>query len=291
MKNITKHHLMLQLLVFIWGWTPVLGKLITVQALQLVWFRIIIAIVSIVIYFIIVGHRFKVKTKHLWQLMGVGAIIAIHWAAFYHAIKISTVAVALTAFSTGTLFTSLLEPFFYKRKLIWLELVFGLVIIVAIGTIFKIETKYAAGICFGIFAAFTSSLFTVLNGLLVRDIEPHIVSIYELSGGFVALSIYLLLTGEFNTSFFNISNNDYFWLIVLGTVATAFPFIVSTYLLKKINPFTFSLALNLETIYSIIFAFLIWRKEEQMTFEFYISALLILAVVFWNAILKSKMVK
>ncbi len=291
MKNITRHHLLLQLLVFIWGWTPILGKLITVQALQLVWFRILIAIVSIAIYLFVGKHRYKTNKKELLRLTAVGAIIALHWVAFYHAIKISNVAIGLAAFSMGTLFTSILEPIFYKRRVVWYELLFGLIIIAAITTIFKVEMRYATGICFGILGAFTSSLFTVLNGVLVRNIEPQIISFYELSGGFVLLSIYLLLTGEFDQAFFTISTNDYIWLLVLGTVATAFPFIASTNLLKKINPFTVSLSLNMETVYGIVFAFVIWRKEEQMTIEFYIATLVILATIFANGIIKSRMVR
>ncbi len=279
---------MLQLLVFIWGWTPILGKLISVQALQLVWFRILLAIIAIAAYMWLMRHRFKVKTLDILRMSGVGAIIALHWVAFYHAIKVANVAICLAAFSMGTLFTAILEPLFYKRSVAIYELLFGLIIIAAITAIFKVEMRYATGIFFGILGAFTSSLFTVLNGLLVRRLEPQLISFYELSGGFVVLSLYLLISGEFDTKFFILSNSDWGWLLILGVGATAFPFIVSTGLLKKLNPYTVSLSLNLETVYGIVFAYLIWRREEQMTIEFYLATAVILLVIVVNGLLKGR---
>ncbi len=217
-----------------------------------------------------------------------GGIIALHWVAFYHAIKVSNVAVTLSAFSTGAFFTALLDPLFHRRKIIKHEILFGLVIIAAISTLFKVEIRYALGLLFGILAAFTSSLFTVMNSQLVKTVSPPVLSFYELLSGFICLNLYLVFSGDFTTSFFTISNQDYLFLLILSSVATAFPFVASAALLKNINPYTISLTLNLETIYGIVFAYFIWKDSEQMTPVFYIVTAVILAVLFANGLLRKK---
>lgn len=288
-KNTPKHFLLLHFIVFIWGWSPILGKLISVQAFQLVWFRMFITLIAIGVYLAVIKQQLKVSPKVFLKLVGIGAVIAFHWFCFYHAIKVSNVSITLVAFSTGALFTSVIEPVFFKRKVLIYEIVFGLLIVAAIIMIFNVETHYALGMVFGMLAALTSSLFTVWNGLMVRTVPSPVITIYELGGGFIALSVYLLATGTFSESFFTISGHDWMWLSILAIVGTAFPFVASTNLLKKISPFTVSLTVNLETVYGIIFAFFIWRKDEQMTLTFYIGALIILATIFANAIVKNKM--
>lgn len=141
LKNISKHHFLLHFIVFIWGWSPILGKGISADALQLVWFRIAITIFLMGFYLIYIKADLKISLKKLLQLSAVGFIICIHWLCFYGAIKVSNVSVTMAAFSTGTLFTAITEPLIYKRKFIWYELVIGLIIIFAIGLIFSVEIK------------------------------------------------------------------------------------------------------------------------------------------------------
>lgn len=284
-----KHLLLLHFIVFIWGWSPILGKLISLQALQLVWFRILITLFVVIAYAVYSKQKLKIDKKDILKLFGIGAVIAFHWFCFYHAIKISNVSVTLVAFATGTLFTSITEPIFYKRKIIRYEMAFGLVIIAAIAMIFKIETKYAWGIVFGMLAALTSSLFTVWNGLLVKRIPSPVISVYELGGGFLALTLYLLINGAIDLQFLQISNADWGWLLLFSFVGTAFPFIASVNLMKHISPYTVTLTVNLETVYGIIFAYIIWQKDEAMTPGFYLGTLIILAVIFGNALLKRYM--
>jgi drug/metabolite transporter (DMT)-like permease len=194
----------------------------------------------------------------------------------------------LVAFSTGTLFTSIIEPLFYKRSFYLYEMIFGLIIIGAIWLIFSVETEYYLGIIFGMLAALTSSLFTVWNGLIVRKTESPVITFYELMGGVIGLSAYLLFTGEFNAEFFVVSGKDIFFLSIFCIVGTAFPFVASVNLLKRLSPYTVTLTVNLETVYGIIFAFLLWPQTEKMRPSFYVGALLILLVIFANAILKAK---
>lgn len=281
-----KNLLLLHFIVFIWGWSPILGKLISAQAFQLVWFRIAITLAAVGCYLIYKKQDLRVSRNDFFKMIGIGAIIAFHWFCFYNAIKVSNVSVTLVAFATGTLFTSIIEPIFYKRKIIRYEILFGMVIIGAIAMIFHVETRYALGIMFGILAAFTSSLFTVFNGLLVRRIPSPVITAYELGGGFVALTIYLVATGTLNQEFITIPYSDWVWLSVLSIVGTAFPFIASVNLMKHISPYTLTLTVNLETIYGIIIAYFIWKKDEVMTSGFYLGTFIILATIFGNALLK-----
>ncbi len=286
-----KNLLLLHFIVFIWGWSPILGKLISLQAFQLVWFRMLLTVASVAVYLIFIKQNIKIASKDVFKLIGIGTIIAFHWFCFYHAIKISNVSVTLVAFATGTLFTSIIEPIFYKRKIIRYELIFGMVIIGAIAIIFKVETQYAAGIIFGIIAAFTASFFTVINSLMVRRIPAPVMTIYELGGGFASLTVYLFLSGQLNHNFFEVSSADWQWLALFSIAGTAFPFIASIHVMKKISPYTMTLTINLETIYGIIFAYFIWKKDEAMTPGFYLGTLIILATIFGNGLLKNYLKK
>ncbi len=285
-----KNLLLLHFIVFIWGWSPILGKLINLEgiiAFQLVWIRMLLTVITVGIYLLMIRQSIALVKKDILQLVGIGAIIAFHWFCFYHAINVSNVSVTLVAFATGTLFTSIIEPIFYKRKIIRYELGFGMIIIGAIAMIFKVETQYALGIIFGMLAALTSSFFTVFNGLLVRRIPSSVIAFYELGGGFLALTIYLLFAGEFSASFFDVKPMGLVWVSILSVLGTAFPFIASVNLMKKISPYTVTLTVNLETIYGIIIAFILWKKDEAMTPGFYVGTMIILAVIFGNALLKN----
>lgn len=289
-----KNLLLLHFIVLIWGWSPILGKLINIEgviAYQLVWFRMLITVFTVASYLLLSRQSIKLPKKDIYQLVGIGAIIAFHWFCFYNAINVSNVSVTLVAFATGTLFTSIIEPIFYKRKIIRYEIGFGMVIIGAIALIFQVETQYTLGIIFGMLAALTSSFFTVFNGLLVRRIPSPLIAFYELGGGFLALTIYLFFAGEFSVDFFNVTPGGWAWLSVLSILGTAFPFIASVNLMKKISPYTVTLTVNLETIYGIIIAYILWKKDEAMTPGFYLGTMIILATIFGNGLLKQYMKK
>lgn len=286
MPGRTRNFFLLHLIVFIWGWTAILGKLITISSTSLVWYRILIAVTGILIYLKLTSASLRTTSKALLKFFGVGLIIALHWVFFYEAIKVSTISVTLACFASGTLFASLLEPLFFKRRIIPMEIIFGLIVIAGIYLIFQFESQYVLGIVFSLAAAFLSSLFTVFNAILVREHDSRIISFYELLGGFAGLSIFMLLSGSFTPEFFNISSSDWIYLVILALVCTAFAFIVSVEIMKEINPFTIVLTVNLEPIYGIILAYFIFGEEERMTLGFYIGSLVVLATIFANAALK-----
>ncbi len=285
-KGINKHYLLLHIIVFIWGFSPVLGRFINTDAYQLVWFRVLITVAVMFLYLKITKHDLKISSKHFWQLSGIGVIIMIHWLAFYGAIKESNISVTMVAFSTGTLFSSIIEPIFFKRQVRFYEVIIGLIIMGGIALIFSIETEYWLGIVLGIVAAFTSSLFGVFNAILAHKLKPGIVSFYELSAALVSLSLFLAFNGNFKPEFFVLDNSSIIGLLLLSLVCTVFPFIAAVDLSKYISPYTIVLTVNLETVYGIIWAILFYNENKEVNPTFYIGVLVILVTIFLNSYLK-----
>ena len=283
-----KSYLHLHLIVFIWGFTAILGKLISLEALDLVWYRMFFASTIMTIVVVLSKEKVKVPLNVFIGFVVSGIIIATHWLTFYQAIKVSNVSITLACLSTGAFFASILEPIFYKRKIIWYELVFGLIVIAGLSIIFNVETKYKSGIYLAVTSAFLSALFSVINGKYAKEYSPNIISLYELSSGVIFLSIYLFFAGSFSPAFFAISINDLIWLFLLSSICTAYAFSASVKVMKYLSPFTVMLTINLEPIYGIILALMIFKDGEEMTPLFYVGALLILITVIANGIVKSK---
>ena len=283
-----KSYLHLHVIVFIWGFTAILGKLISLEALDLVWYRMLFA--SVIMTFVVLLSKEKVKVPFnvLIGFIVSGIIIAAHWLTFYQAIKVSNVSITLACLSTGAFFASILEPIFYKRKVIWYELLFGVIVVIGLGIIFNVETKYTIGIYLAVTSAFLSALFSVINGKYAKEYNPNIISLYELSSGVFFISIYLFFAGSFTPAFFALSINDLIWLFLLSSICTAYAFSASVKVMKFLSPFTVMLTINLEPIYGIILALLIFDDTEEMTPLFYVGALLILITVIANGIVKSK---
>jgi drug/metabolite transporter (DMT)-like permease len=282
-----KSYLHLHVIVFIWGFTAILGKLISLEALDLVWYRMLFA--SVIMTFVVLFNKEKIKVPFnvLIGFIVSGIIIAAHWLTFYQAIKVSNVSITLACLSTGAFFASILEPIFYKRRVIWYELLFGIIVVVGLGIIFNVETKYTTGIYLAVTSAFLSALFSVINGKYAKEYDPNVISLYELSSGVFFLSIYLFFAGSFTPAFFSLSVNDLIWLFLLSSICTAYAFSASVKVMKFLSPFTVMLTINLEPIYGIILALLIFKDGEEMSPLFYVGALIILATVIANGIVKS----
>lgn len=283
-----KSYLHLHVIVFIWGFTAVLGKLISLEALDLVWYRMLFA--SVIMTFVVLLNKEKIKVPFnvLVGFIVSGIIIALHWLTFYQAIKVSNVSITLACLSTGAFFASILEPIFYKRKIIWYEVLFGLIVIFGLGIIFKVETQYTDGIYLAVTSAFLSALFSVINGKYAKEYSPNIISLYELSSGFLFLSFYLYFADSFTSAFFSLSSNDLLWLFLLSSICTAYAFSASVKVMKFLSPFTVMLTINLEPIYGIILVLLIFPENEKMSPMFYIGAIIILSTVIANGIMKNR---
>ena len=282
-----KSYLHLHLIVFIWGFTAVLGALITLDALPLVWFRMLFAVGFIVVFLIYKKIPLRISTKTALQFLFAGLIIALHWFTFFKAIKISNISVTLACLSTGAFFTSLLEPILYGKKIVWYEVFFGLLVVFGLYIIFNVEGNYFYGMLIALSSAFLSALFAVINSKFVKEHDPILISFYELSGGVVFFTFLLLFSHSFSTTFFSLSAKDLMYLMILSSICTAYAFIASTSIMKFLSPYTVMLTINLEPIYGIILAVLVFKEKERMCFEFYIGAIIILLTVLLNSFIKS----
>ena len=227
-----KSYLHLHLIVFIWGFTAILGALITLDALPLVWFRMLFAVAFIAVYIYYKKLPLKVPPKILLQFLFSGFIIALHWFTFFHAIKISNVSITLACLSTGALFASILEPILFGKKIVPYEVFFGLIVVAGLYIIFNVEGTYLWGMVTALTSAFLSALFAVINSRLVKSYDATVISFYELSGGVVFFSFLLLFFGSFSTDFFQLSGKDLGYLLILSSVCTAYAFIASTTVMK-----------------------------------------------------------
>jgi drug/metabolite transporter (DMT)-like permease len=284
-----KHNLHLHLLVFIAGFTAILGELITIEAFSLVWYRMLIAGVIMFLYIKIRGVNIKISIKSFLNFLVAGVIIALHWITFFAAINESNVSIALAMFSTGAFFASFIEPIFYKRKVIGYEILLGLVVIFGVYLIANSEIKYINGIILGISSAFFSSLFAVINGRFVERHDATVISFYEFIGGVLFISLYLLFEPNgFTIAFFSLPVNDWIYIGILASVCTAYAFIAAVDIMKYISPFTVVLSYNLEPVYGIILALIIFGQSEVMSANFYYGAIIILTTVLIDALLKNK---
>ncbi|MBK8600908.1 MAG: DMT family transporter [Flavobacterium sp.] len=281
-----KSYLHLHVIVFIWGFTAVLGALISLDALPLVWYRMVLAVGFILLYVWYKKIPLQIPTKILLQLLFAGVVIALHWFTFFRAIKVSNVSVTLACLSTGAFFTSFLEPILFGRKVIWYEVFFGVIVIIGLSIIFHVESQYFEGILLGLSSAFLSALFSVYNSKFAKVYDPTLISFYELTGGIVFFSLLLLGTNSFSSSFFQISTSDWIYLAILSSLCTAYAFIASVKVMRFLSPYTVMLTINLEPIYGIILAVLVFQEKEKMNPQFYVGALIILITVIANGIVK-----
>lgn len=281
-----KSYLNLHLIVFIWGFTAILGALISIQADALVWYRMLFAGVFLFLYILFKKQSFRIPIKEFFKLIFVGLLIAVHWIFFFKAIHISNVSITLSVFSLGAFFTSILEPIFYGRKVLWYEVLFGLVIIAGLALILQVEINYFEGMMYALASIIIGVLFTLMNGKLIEKHEPSVITFYEFLAGVFFISIYFLFENKFTAEFFILTSNDWLLLFILSSVCTAYAFTASVKVMRKLSPYTVMLTTSLEPVYGIILAFFIIGGKEKMSVEFYIGAILIVITVILNGILK-----
>ncbi|MEW7291319.1 DMT family transporter [Aquimarina sp. 2304DJ70-9] len=289
-----QNYLHLHFIIFVWGFTAILGELISVEAIPLVWYRMLLASGFIYLYIKAKRISLTVSRKLFFTLFIAGVIIALHWITFFAAIKVSNVSITLAMLSTGAFFTSILEPIFYKRRLIWYELLFGMLVICGLYIIFNVEGDYVLGIIYALCSAFLSAIFSLINGKIAQQYNASMISFYELLCGVAVITIYLMIStffGKefegFTISFFQLSITDWIYMLILASVCTAYAFIGSVHVMKYLSPYTVMLTVNLEPVYGIALAFLIFGDSEKMNPQFYYGAVLIFCTVILNGIFKN----
>ncbi len=287
-KDIVKYNLLLHVVVVILGFTAILGKLISLPAYELVWYRMMIAFAALGVITLFKKQSLALPLKDILALSAIGIIIAVHWICFFQAIKVSNVSVALGCLSVGTLFTSIIEPLVQKRKISVIEVTIGFVIILGIYFIFRFETRYLLGIVFTLFASLFSSLFSVLNKQIALKYKPDVTAFWEMLSGFICLSIFLFAAKDYADIKLMLSANDLLFLLLLGTICTAFAFSATVKIMQKLSAYQVVLAINLEPIYGILAAYFIFGESEHMSAGFYVGASVILASVIAYTVMKSR---
>ncbi|AZB01418.1 EamA/RhaT family transporter [Chryseobacterium joostei] len=281
----------LHLIVFLWGFTAILGKLIHANAQILVFYRMLFAAIFLFVFIrVYKKESIKVSKKIFFQLAAIGLAMALHWYCFFYSIKVSNVSIALSCLSLSTLFASILEPIIFKRKIDVSEVVMGTVIVACILLIFKTEFHFKEGIIYGILCAVFGTIFSVFNGKMFGKTSSGNIIFYEIFCGWFILMLFYLFSGQiFQMN--EINYRDLALICLLASVFTAFPMLESVKLMKYISPFTLILTVNLEPVYGIILAFFIFGESEHMSPIFYIaSAVMILAIIV-NGLMKARKTK
>jgi len=273
--------LQLHIAVLLAGFTGVLGRLITLNEAILVWYRLLFTAITLWILFFFLKKISIISIRECSKIFGVGLIAALHWVTFYGSIKYSNVSVALVCFSSIGFFTAVFEPLVFRTRIDWRELLLGILVIGGIYIIFHFDPQYKNGIIVGIVSALLGSLFPIFNRALLRTHAAETVTLYELTGGLLWLSILLpFYLRIFPASHFLPTSSDFLWLLVLSWLCTVLAFQLSMNALKKISAFTVNLTYNLEPVYGILLAFAIYKENKQLGSSFYIGlTIIILAVI------------
>ena len=276
-----KAFIQLHIAVFLAGFTAILGKLIGLNEGLLVWYRLLLTVLSLGLILYFKKKLQRLSAKETLKIFCVGMIVAIHWVAFYGSVKYGNISIAVVTLSAAGFFTAFFDPIINKKKVSLIEVLLGTLAIGGIWIIFDFHPQYKTGIIFGIVSALGSSLFPIFNkGLLIKH-NPDTLTLYELGGGFLILSILIpFYLRQFPATYYIPTFSDWIWLLILALVCTVLCFNLQLNSLKKISAFTANLTYNLEPVYGIILAFIFFKENKSFTIHFYSGvALIILAVV------------
>ena len=275
-------------MVLILGFTGIFGKLISLNTIELVWYRMLIAFITLFTFLVFKKELTKIKKKDFFGLLFVGSLVAVHWFFFFESIKVSNVSVAVVCLSTASFFSAMIEPLFLNRKPKLYEYILGIVVFVTLFLMLDAETKYTMGYIYGIIASFLGTLFTLYNAKYISRLEASKITMVEMLAGVIIFSILMLINKEIGISNLKININDFVYLFLLGTICTAAVFVWMVEIMKYISPYSLIMAINLEPIYSIVLALIIFSESEHMNLPFYIGASVIILVVFLESYLKNK---
>ena len=290
MQNARSQNLLLfHFVVVLFGFTSVLGALISLKALPLVIYRMGIASLGLAVFFLIFYPEYFRLKKALWGkvILG-GVIIGVHWVTFFYAIKIAGVSLALSMMATGALITALLDPIFNKRKLLGYELLFGGITALGIAIIYRAEFEHIIGITVALFSAFLSAVFTILNGKMVKEARPITLSFYELIVGTLVGIVVAYATNQFHVEAFLLKDWYLLWILILALLCTSFAFNMSIKVMRHLSSFTIMMVINLEPIYGILLSIAIWNEKAFLSTNFYVGFLIVIAAILMNGIYKHR---
>lgn len=290
-----KDFILLHFIIILWGFTAILGLLIEIPPVELVFYRTLLATSGLAVVILFRRIRLFIDIKNTLRLLGTGFLIAAHWILFFASARISTASVCLAGMATTSFWTSLIEPLSRKMKIRLLEVFFGLVIFCGLYLIFHFEFTHALGLVLALASALLAAIFTVINSHLTHSQNQYVISFYEMAGACVAsvlfLPFYMHTLAQGNLLHLNPSGMDWLYLSILAFVCTVFPFAISIELMKRISAFLVNLSVNMEPVYGIILAYLIFGEKEKMNTGFYMGTLVILLSVVMYPVLRKMLDK
>jgi drug/metabolite transporter (DMT)-like permease len=282
---VKKALIQLHIAIFLAGFTAVIGKILeNLNEVLLVWYRLLITVVVLAVIMYFKKELTKISFKDFVRMAKVGAVITFHWVTFYGSIHHGNISIALVCLSSAGFFSALIEPIFYKKKINHIELLLGILTIIGIYIIFDFHPQFKLGIIYGILCAIGSAVFPILNKQLIEEFSPRTLTLYELTGGLLFLTLTAPLYLHFITTSANVihyipTGYEFIWLIILALVCTIICFDLQLKALKKISAFTSNLMYNLEPLYGIIMAFVFFKEGKHLNNAFYVGTFLILAAV------------
>lgn len=288
-KNSNLLHL--HLIVFIWGFTAIIGKLVSLDPVELVWYRMFFTVISIYGFILLTKKSYKLEKKVILRLLGIGALIAFHWVTFFLAIKVANVSITLAGLSTSAFFVSIIEPIINRRKPVFYEMLLGIIVVIGIALILDVEGDLKKGLFIALVSASLSATFSVLTGKIAHRWDATVITFYQMIGGVLTLSLVLPFILPDIQSFPIPTGLDLILLIVLATICTAYTFIAVVKIMKTVSAFTVVLTINFEPIYGIVMAYFIFGESEAMSPKFYIGTVIIVSTVFINTYIKNRIMK
>lgn len=285
----------LHLIVFIWGFTAILGALISIPSVEMVFLRTLLAAAGMGLFMLATGKRFDAGGGDAVKLLFTGFIVAIHWIAFFASARVSNVSVSLVGFSTASLWTSFIEPLAYKRKVKGIEVLLACAVIGGLYIVFTFSFHFRTGLLLGILAGFTSSVFAVINSKMVKRVSAYSITFFEMTGATLGILLffpmYLSTWSARGTLSLSLTYADWFYLLMLALVCTVYAYAASVELMKRLSVFFIQLTVNLEPLYGFLLAVLIFGEKEKMHANFYIGSAVILSAVVAYPFLKKRFTK
>lgn len=271
----------LHIAVFLWGFTGVLGRLISLNEGWLVWWRMLITAIALWLYFFFSKQIQRISLRDFFKIASIGTILAMHWLLFYGSIKYSNVSIALTCLATTGLLSAIIEPLFFRKRIDITEILLGTFALAGIVIIYFSNLQFSIGIYIGLLSSLATVIVSVLNKKIVSGYTPQVITLYQLTGGFLGLTLMMPLYNLLLHSRIQIPQElDWLWLVILAVFCTVFTFILYISALKKLSAFTINLTLTLEPIYGIVLAFAVFSENKYLSDYFYIGfALILIAVI------------
>jgi drug/metabolite transporter (DMT)-like permease len=288
----TSDYFKLHFIVLLWGFTAILGKLVSIPAVEMVFYRILLAAVGMGMIMIFLRTSFKISSTDFWKIFFTGFIVAAHWLTFFISGRVANASVSLVGFATGSLWTALIEPLVKRKKIQAIEVALGLMVIAGLYIIFAFDFQYPLGLFLGIISGLTMALFAVINSTFVSRVHPYTITFYEMTGACIGTALFFPVYTYYFSSDHQLhlipSLPDWIYIAAMAWACSVYAYTAALDLMKKVSVFLISLTLNLEPVYGIIMAVIVFGESEKMTLNFYIGTLVILGAVLSYPLLKNR---